>query len=87
MQPPSPTSIKNQFSLFQSTRSVFTGSTQASGNSLILFNFSNHGGHHRQNRFGQRFGIEKLRESACENSLQIFNLRAIKTRVPCTVNP
>ena len=48
-----------QFGAVRSARSVFAGSTEIFRNPLILFDFSDHRGHHRHPRFGQRFGIGK----------------------------
>ncbi len=76
-----------QFSAVQSTRSVLAGSTPRRGNSLIVFDFSKHRCRHPRHRFGLRFGIEKHATTAETNSLQIFGLRAIQTRVPRAVNP
>lgn len=84
---PGPMPAKIRFGRVRSVRSVFTSSTDHSRNSLILFNFSNHRRHHRRHRFGRWFGIEKWPPYPAENSLNFFNLRAIKTGVACAVNP
>jgi len=62
-------------------------STEICGNSLIVFDISRHRRNHTRHRFGRWFGIEKLAAAPKQNSLQIFNLLAIKTGVTCTVNP